>query len=382
MFVLAGQQWYGISFGRGWPTMPSPVPCVPIDPLDHLASRCCDVSISLGHTGKEGIMNLAVPFRLRFLGELVGQVAFVCSAFLATSVSHAGYLQEEEVTGSDGEKRKLAYYVYNLDSPGIKTAENRASLDAKRTAENSPKKNNDNEPFKASNLWGNYAFYQVFFEESKPIDMRFAVLNSDENNLDANMLGTEKTSEYWIPIDVFNFTPNDWKGLRLKIGFGTFVKNGDTLKDEFKQIADIDNLDFDFNKKAKDDATQVPDPDAAVFGPHGSHGWAFDKKPDTYSWDDTEKNYIKRASDIPPQSTKHITYVKFSFDTPNNSLIPRDYWMGADAYNFTIRIEPVVATAVPEPSSIAMMAAGLVAILVCKKAAENKGWALPRRDGT
>jgi hypothetical protein len=275
------------------------------------------------------------------------RLVFIAALLAATSASRAGILQEDPV-----DQTMIGYYTYNLESPGLKTP---ADLNGKRYADTSTTKNDDNEGGKGKNFWGNYALFNIEFGKTAPVDMRFTVLNADDDNQDADKLGTAKTTEYWVPITAINNTADDWTGIRLKVGFGTFVKDGDALKDQFKQIADNDNLDLDFNKTSKDDATQVLDPSGVIFGPTFVYEWSFDAKPDTFTWSDTKKKYITPGK---------ATDLKFSFDTPNNNLIPKDYWTGDNmGYVFTIRVEPI---AVPEPSSLALICLTLSISLLCR----------------
>src|SRR5262245_53825312 len=108
-------------------------------------------------------------------------------------------------------------------------------------------KNNDNVKGKGDNVYGATT---LIFYNTAPIDFIFQI---DDSNVipnyppgDTNHVGgTPLTSEYWTPLSITNLiNPGNaaWRGIRIRVGFGTYDANGDS----FVANGNVDNLDFDF----------------------------------------------------------------------------------------------------------------------------------------
>jgi hypothetical protein len=254
--------------------------------------------------------------------------------------------------------------------------------------------NNDNVRFKGANFW---AAYDLRFDKVAPIDILFTAWNDNtiqaygmdefgdwlikkpDGTLDLTGgsydripdIGTSKTTEYWMPLTPTNNTDKAWRGVKLTIGFGSFVLDpaNNMLKDEFVP-AGMTDLDFDFNRivengKAGNDL--VIDPNGQNSTDTGMTLVTEKNKPDTFS-------RIDESNTKPIQIGRGGTF-HWSIDVPNWDKIPEKYrFMDKDtqgnpmeAYKFTIRVEPVpqVAAQIPEPSTLTLFSLGVACLCLC-----------------
>ncbi|MBX9583858.1 MAG: PEP-CTERM sorting domain-containing protein, partial [Gemmataceae bacterium] len=229
-----------------------------------------------------------------------------CSRFLALAAVLAVALAAP--TGTDA---GIIVGVTKTDGKGLGSATVK-SIDTKKQDNDNTKAASDN----VIDLVTDFAAVDV-------IDIVFNVTDTKDKG--------KKATEYFLKDLVKNSTAKDWTDYHFELGFG--------VGKDFQQ-SKADNLDFD-----------VPDKDPAPTS-------------------DRFKNANHRADLLDWMTGKVLKGKDESFtlsiDVPDSALIPGGF-KTKDGYTFTLRQLPTTqAAGTPEPSSLALAAAGLAAV-ACRR---------------